>query len=133
MLIVDLPRALPRDMWTAVDWGSFGVMSQGPIEFASDPVVDDKGPTEFGGTAGLIQDASRRDELTVSEKRGLIVRGEAVMVEDVETGLLSVDESALAVDPVSGLVVDDDANQDGAVVRPVDAPPRTGNPDAATI
>lgn len=108
-------------------------MSAGPIEFASDGPVDEKGPTEYGGRAGLIDGADVGRELTGSEKRGIIVRGRAVEVVDPVTGLAAVDEGAMAIDHATGLVVDPEWNQDGNVVKPVDAPPRTGDPSAAEL
>lgn len=113
-------------------------MSTGPIEFAQDRQVDTKGPTEYGGVAGLIQPAivdgvAGHAELTGSEKRGLIVRGRGVEVVDPLTGLVTVDEAAVAVDPVTGLPVDPAWNEDGTTGKPVDAPPRTGEPTSGTL
>lgn len=111
-------------------------VSNGPIEFARDPVVDDKGPTEYGGRAGLIQGGVGVGEehvVTASEARGLIVRGVGAVKVDPVTGLKVVDETALAVDPATGLEVGVEVNFDGAVEKPVEAPPKTGNPDAGVI
>lgn len=105
----------------------------GPIEFASDGPRDQKGPTEFGGVAGLIQPelvggADAHIEMTASEKRGVLVRGQAPKVYD-ELGLFEFDEAADAVDPVTGRVVDPEWNEDGSSgSRPVDVPPKTENP-----
>jgi hypothetical protein len=111
-------------------------MTTGPIEFASDPVVDLKGPTEYGGRAGLVQGGVKvgeDHELTGSEKRGIIVRAEPARVLDPVTGWAVIDESGLAVDPVTGLEVDPSWNEDGATTKHVDAPPRTGDPSSGVL
>lgn len=111
-------------------------MTQGPIEFASDGPVDLKGPTEYGGRAGLVQGGKGPGEVhvpTASEARGLIVRGVGAVVVDPVTGLKRIDEAALAIDPVTGLEVDTDVNADGATTAPVETPPRTANHDAGVI
>lgn len=107
----------------------------GPIEFASDEPRDEKGPTEYGGRAGLIQGGvgeGEVHELTGSEKRGVLVRGQATVVVDDVTGLPVIDESALAVDPVTGLEVDPEWALDGTTVRPVD-PLRTADPRSGIL
>lgn len=113
-----------------------GVVVVGPIEFASDGPRDDKGPTEFGGLAGLIQEGPAGEHLaslTGAEKRGLMVRAVPVMAVDPLTGLEKVDETANAVDPQTGLIVDPAWNEDGATTAPVEAPPRTGDPKSGTL
>lgn len=103
-------------------------MSTGPIEFASAEPRDDKPPTEYGGMAGLIQD---HPDVVLSggDKRGLIVRGRAVVTVDPVTGLVTVDEAATAVDPVTGREVESD---DGSVVAPVE-PLKTGEPQSGVL
>lgn len=123
-------------------WFAFGVYEEmgedmvGPIEFASDGPVDDKGPTEFGGTAGLVQVegglGAHLADLTGSEKRGLVVRGEPAVKVDPVTGFLVPNESGNALDPVTGLEVDPAWNEDGKTTRPVD-PLRTGDPKSGTL
>jgi hypothetical protein len=110
-------------------------MSEGPIEFASDGPRDTKGPTEWGGRAGLIQGgvaAGEVHELTAAEKRGIMVRAKAVMVPDPVTGFLKPDVAS-AVDPVTGIAVDPAWNLDGTVDAPVDAPQMTGGPEDAEV
>ncbi len=104
----------------------------GPIEFASDGPVDDKGPTEFGGLAGLIQDHPDV-VLTGSDKRGLIVRAESATKVDVLTGLVTEDEGANAVDPVTGREVEPDWNEDGATAPRAVDPLKTGDPTSGVL
>lgn len=121
-------------------WSLGGVasraMSNGPIEFASDGPRDEKGPTEYGGRAGLIQGGAAPGEvheLTGPEKRGIIVRADPATKVDPLTGFVVADEAGVAVDPVTGLPVDPVWNEDGATGKPVDAPPRTGEPTAGEL
>lgn len=102
----------------------------GPIDFASDGPRDAKGPTEFGGRAGLIQRVEDGHvEMSATEKRGVLVRAEPAKVVDELTGLYEFDEAATAIDPVSGRGVDPEWNEDGSTgSAPVDAPPKTENP-----
>jgi hypothetical protein len=108
----------------------------GPIEFASDRPVDDKGPTEYGGRAGLIQTSidgnGRVHEPSPSEVRGMIVRGEAPLKVDDATGMLTKDETAQPYDRLTGDEIDPVWYED-AGARPVEAPPRTGDPKAAEL
>lgn len=111
-------------------------MTEGPIQFASDGPKDRKGPTEFGGRAGLIQggvEPGEVHELTASEMRGIIVRAEPARVVDPVSGLYTLDESLAATDPLTDREVDPAWNEDGANAKPVDAPPRTGDPRAAEL
>lgn len=109
----------------------------GPIDFASDGPRDDKGPTEFGGVAGLIQPdvvggVDAHIEMSADEKRGVLVRAQAPRVygtiEDVPD-VYVIDGEADAVDPVSGRVVDPEWNEDGSKPTTVtDVPPKTEKP-----
>lgn len=111
-------------------------MSEGPIQYVSDGPKDDKGPTEFGGRAGLIQGgkvAGEVHELDGSEKRGILVRARAATKVNALTGLVEPDESAPAVDPATGATVDPAWNEDGSSGKPVDVPPVTGDPRAGTL
>jgi hypothetical protein len=116
-------------------------MSEIPIEFAGDRPRDLKGPTEYGGGAGLIEDGSvvgadgtvYEHIMTGSEMRGVLVRGEAPVIptgnfqkDGVE--LVEFDEGADAVDPVTGRIVDPAWNEDGRTARGVESPPPTENP-----
>lgn len=111
-------------------------MSLGPIEFASGGPVDDKGPTEFGGRAGLVQTSEDGNGLvhepTASEVRGLVVRSDPSMLIDPVTGNPAPDPGGDAVDPVTGIPIDPSWVVD-AGERPVDAPPRTGDPRSAEL
>jgi len=92
--------------------------------------VDDKPDTEYGGAAGLIQvHEDHVGALTGPEKRGMIVRAAAVEKTDPLTGFLVPDETANAVDPVSGLEVLPEYAEDGSRgVSPVKTPPPTESP-----
>lgn len=98
----------------------------GPIEFLSDGPSDKKGPTEYGGLSGLIDDHPDR-VLSSSEKRGMMVRSVAQSHVDPLTGAVTVDESLPAQDPHTHRFVDDEWNEDGST-RPVDSPPVTESP-----
>lgn len=112
-------------------------MTDGPIEFVSGKERDTKGPTEFGGQAGLLApetvSGQPGHEMTGSEKRGVLVRSRAATKVNALTGLVEPDESALAEDPATGRTVDPAWNEDGATGKPVDVPPRTGDPRSGTL
>lgn len=111
-------------------------MSNGPIEFASDGPVDDKGPTEFGGRAGLIQGgvaAGEVHEVSASEGRGMIARAVPFVKVDPLTGFMVDDGDKPAIDPATGMLVDDKWNMDGSAVAPVEAPPKTAPPSAGVF
>lgn len=112
-------------------------MADGPIVFASDVDMDKKGPTEFGGRAGLIQggvSAGEVHEVSASEARGILVRAEGARVPDPLTGLMKYDEGASAVDPKTGHIVDPVWNEDGSTgAAPVDVPPKTAPPTAGVF
>ena len=108
----------------------------GPIEFIRDRVSDRKGPTEFGGDAGLIVVGPgavegvggfvATHELSASEQRGLMVRAVGAVRTDALTGAVVDDPAGMAVDPLTGLGVDDEWNLSGSAgVKPVDVPPPT--------
>lgn len=105
----------------------------GPIEFASDGPRDRKGPTEYGGRAGLVQSvADGHVELSASEARGVMVRAEPAKVygKNAEYPELYEFDGALdATDPVTGRTVDPKWNEDGSTgTTPVKSPPPTENP-----
>ena len=108
----------------------------GPIEFVRDRVGGDKkGPTEFGGDAGLVQvggrispggNVSAFHEPSASERRGVLVRAVgAVKVDPLVAGGVVDDPAGQAVDPLTGLGVGDDWNLSGTSGSPVDVPPAT--------
>lgn len=111
-------------------------MTNGPIEFASDGPVDDKGPTEYGGRAGLIQTSIDGNGLVHkpagSEVLGMVVRSDPGLMIDPVTGFAVPDPGALPVDSATGLEVDPSWIED-AGGAPVEAPPRTGDPRAAEL
>lgn len=111
-------------------------MSSGPIEFASDPPVDDKGPTEYGGRAGLVQSSIDGNGLvhepTASEVRGMVTRADPGYMIDPVTGFAVPDPGALPADRATGLEIDPAWVED-AGASPVDAPPRTGDPRSAEL
>lgn len=112
-------------------------MSQGPIEFASAVPRDELGHTEFGGGPGLIQggpeDGQVVHEPTASEVRGMVVRAEAPWKTDDVTGMLTRDGEAVPYDRATGLDIDPVWVEDGQAGKPVDAPPRTGDPRSAEL
>lgn len=110
-------------------------MTNGPIEWASDEEKRDDRHTEFGGGPGIVQVGQDRmiHEPTGSEKRGMLVRAQPVTELDPATGLVTVDESAPPVDYVTGAIVDPAWNEDGRTTKPVEAPPRTGDPKSAEL
>lgn len=111
-------------------------MAKGPIEFASDGPVDDKGPTEYGGRAGLIQSSidgnGQVHEPSPSEVRGMVTRADPEYMIDPVTGFAVPDEGALPYDRETGLEIQPEWVVD-AGERPVEAPPRTGDPKAAEL
>lgn len=111
----------------------------GPIEFLSDRVSDDKPPTEFGGGAGLIdvgpgavgRAGFKATHLpSASESRGVMVRavGAVKVSTDPVSGetVVADDPTGKAIDPLTGLGVEDEWNLSGSGgVKPVDVPPST--------
>jgi hypothetical protein len=99
----------------------------GPIEFIADVESDRKGPTEFGGDAGLIVLGPNGEHVpTASERRGVLVRAVGAVKVDALTGRTVDDPAGLAVDPLTGLGVEDEWNLSGSGgVKPVDVPPPT--------
>lgn len=108
----------------------------GPIEFASDGPVDEKGPTEYGGRAGLVQTSVDGNgfvhEPAGGEVLGMVVRADPGYLIDPVTGFATVDASAAPVDAATGLEIDPAWVED-AGGKPVDAPPRTGDPRSAEL
>lgn len=111
-------------------------MTNGPIEFASDGPVDDKGPTEYGGRAGLIQNSVDGNGLvhepTASEVRGMVTRADPEVMIDPVTGFAVPDAGAMPVDRHTGQPIDPAWVTD-AGERPVEAPPRTGDARASEL
>lgn len=107
----------------------------GPIDFASDGPRDEKGPTEYGGRAGLIQTGEGvfQHEMDGPERRGVLVRSKAAEHVDAATGLSVVDAGGNAVDPVTGQVVDTSWNEDGAHAKSAVDPLRAGDPRSAEL
>jgi hypothetical protein len=92
-------------------------MSTGPIEFEPS-MVDDMGPTEYGGEPGLVAgqltgkrtDASiaHLDHLTTVERRGILVRSkstatDAVVVDEDGASTITRAVHMEGVDPATGL------------------------------
>lgn len=111
-------------------------MTNGPIEFASDGPVDDKGPTEYGGRAGLVQSSVDGNGFVHvpagGEVLGMVVRSDPALMIDPVTGFAVPDPSGMPVDRETGIEVDPSWVTD-AGERPVEAPPRTGDPRAAEL
>lgn len=97
-------------------------MSTGPIEFARSPSQDDKGPTEYGGDAGLIQEgpnAEHLGHLSVDERLGILVRSGSSATDVVtvdEDGATTIVRTVHAegIDPATGLGLE---NADSEEVR----------------
>ena len=114
----------------------------GPISFASDGPRDTKKPTEYGGSAGLVELGSGAgpngvfkhapDLLTPSEQRGILVRAQPAKKFGSkypdQPDIYEYDPSGDAVDPVTGLPVDPAWNANGSAGGAVKAPPPTQNP-----
>lgn len=120
-------------------------MSTGPIEFIREPSRDDKGPTEYGGVAGLVQPevvAGMPGHIpTASEVRGMLVRAQPASVETeqeipgkdgvpiVRVGV-QVDPAGNPIDPATGRVLNmselgvEDAGPGGGI----EGPPPTEKP-----
>lgn len=104
-------------------------MSTGPIEFARSPIVDDKGPTEYGGDAGLIQKGPKNEHLgnlSTDERVGVLLRSGSSATDVVtvdEDGATTIVRTVHAegIDPVTGLSLVDVASEEVTTdsVKPV--------------
>jgi len=112
-------------------------MSTGPIDFGGS-MIDDLGPTEYGGEPGLIagqlngsrtvDSIAHLDRLSTSERRGILVRARSTASEEVEVdedGVTTIVRTihAEGVDPATGLSLE---NVDSEEVTGDSVPPVAG-------